>query len=136
MKKWMIFVLICVLALAFIGCGKKTETAVPVVIAEDVTQIDVTCYHCGGRTTWSLDEGEIFRLRQWAEELKFERIEPEKGDAPSDKNGGTTFRFILTGGDLEEFYYYDGGAEQHILCDEQWYVVLSPSELPIHVPEA
>ena len=148
MKRFTAYILsiICVFILA--GCAGNTDTQdkqsenagwngrpVSAYIGDDVTKVIIEHGLMGQLTKWSIEGNDIRPLQAWANGLKYEIAEFEKGNTPADTEGGETYSFALTGGVYPGFVYYKYGSEKaYLQIEGYWYVVNNPSEPPVEDP--
>ena len=136
MKKWIVLIIVLICLVPLLIYGRSYQKSIATKIDESVTHIDVEYTRGSDKIKWSLDENEIVLLREWLDGLKRTHVLQIPGVPLSPQNGGATYTFTLTGGDLQEFSYIDEGQECFLVCDGRVFSVSNPSELPISVPEA
>lgn len=110
------------------GIGRRPGAA---YIPEEVVSVEVSHAH-GEMVTWKVTGGELDALRAWVNGLRYHPVVFAEGETPGDADGGENYSFTDTEGNVTDFsYVMNGGDENYLLTEGNWYRVDNPSPPPV-----
>ena len=133
MKRSLVISAALSLALLLCACagGVPEESPLAAVFPDQTSQLEASCFDCGGMVTWDLTGEESASLERWALALDLTAESFPEGETPGDRDGGSGYTFQLGG---HSFSYILTGADNYVLLGDTWYRVENPSDPPLSVP--
>lgn len=130
MKKYIAAILLFMLVLSVGACFAPKDEAgaafefLPPLSADS----DIYVSRCisGFAEKYNIPASQGKLLAEWVSSLETERREFSGGETPGDADGGEVYTFYCESGDFS--YIINGGSENYILSEGEWYYVNNPSD--------
>lgn len=136
MKKYLLAVIVVVIILLLALLGYLTMKTESMVVADDVEEVHIIEYSCGGKNEYFFEGKQLQYIINWIEELKYVSVEFNEGESPADKNGECAYDIELYTSDsdecINEFTYFEDENTAYIRMEDEWYKAIKFSQIPIN----